>query len=167
MDFPAFPAALPESTSDVLVSRWTSAQLRALPKAEAEDLRHIVDAVGVRSGQAQALEAPVTRYKRVLEAPDSEHQALYLATRRTRAGCMQVLGLLRVGVKNLFLLRSGLGTALVEASPLCLLDFYVCEDEQRSGYGLLLFNEMLGVEGTVPEALGAWGMRAAQRPARV
>jgi len=54
-------------------------------------------------------------------------------------GC--VVGLLKVGRKNLFLLdRSGVQN---EVYPMCVLDFYIHESRQRSGCGKILFEHML------------------------
>lgn len=52
-----------------------------------------------------------------------------------------MLGLLKVGVKNLFI-RGGLGS-YQEIKPLCVLDFYVHESVQRLGIGKELFERML------------------------
>ena len=54
-----------------------------------------------------------------------------------------VLGLLKVGEKHLFVHDSH-GQSH-ERTPLCLLDFYVHESKQRSGYGKRLFDAMLEV----------------------
>ena len=53
---------------------------------------------------------------------------LYLKTDGTKA-----VGLLKVGKKALFI-RNTAGK-IFEISPLCVLDFYVHESVQRSGYG--------------------------------
>jgi alpha-tubulin N-acetyltransferase 1 len=65
---------------------------------------------------------------------------MYLKVEGNRA-----LGLLKVGVKNLFI-RGGLGS-YQEIKPLCVLDFYVNESCQRSGIGKELFEMMLQLEG--------------------
>jgi alpha-tubulin N-acetyltransferase 1 len=38
-------------------------------------------------------------------------------------------------------------------TPLCILDFYVCEGQQRRGYGKSIFDYMLNSENVVPEYL--------------
>jgi alpha-tubulin N-acetyltransferase 1 len=63
-----------------------------------------------------------------------------------------VLGLLKVGVKKLFI-RNESGQ-IKEISPLCVLDFYVHESVQRSGQGKQLFERMLECEKVRPEKLG-------------
>ncbi len=54
-----------------------------------------------------------------------------------------VIGLLKVGEKHLYVYDSH--GQVHERTPLCLLDFYVHESKQRSGYGKKLFNAMLEV----------------------
>jgi len=54
-----------------------------------------------------------------------------------------VIGLLKVGAKHLYVYDSH--GQVHERTPLCLLDFYVHESKQRSGYGKKLFNAMLEV----------------------
>jgi len=39
-------------------------------------------------------------------------------------------------------------------TPLCVLDFYVCEKIQRSGYGKQIFEKMLECENVDPAKLG-------------
>ena len=69
-----------------------------------------------------------------------------------RAEGNKVIGLLKVGVKKLFI-RNELG-GIKEISPLCVLDFYVHESVQRGGNGKALFEKMLEIEGVKPEKLG-------------
>lgn len=49
----------------------------------------------------------------------------------------KAIGLLKVGTKRLFI-RNAVGK-IFEISPLCVLDFYVHESVQRSGYGKVGF----------------------------
>ena len=44
-----------------------------------------------------------------------------------------MIGLIKVGFKKLFV--SNKNSKLVEINPLCVLDFYVHESQQRSGVG--------------------------------
>lgn len=50
-----------------------------------------------------------------------------------------------MGEKNLFLHDHQGQTH--EIKPLCVLDFYIYDNQQRKGYGLRLFNKMLEMEG--------------------
>ena len=54
-----------------------------------------------------------------------------------------VIGFLKVGEKHLFVYDSH--GQVYERTPLCVLDFYVHESRQRSGYGKKLFETMLQV----------------------
>jgi alpha-tubulin N-acetyltransferase 1 len=54
-----------------------------------------------------------------------------------------VIGFLKVGVKHLYVYDSH--GQVHERTPLCVLDFYVHESKQRSGYGKKLFDVMLEV----------------------
>lgn len=62
-----------------------------------------------------------------------------------------MVGMLKVGEKRLFVYDSRGENH--EMMPLCVLDFYVVESEQRKGYGKSLFDCMLSMENTVPEYL--------------
>lgn len=57
--------------------------------------------------------------------------------------------MLKVGEKKLFVYDSRGQNH--EMSPLCVLDFYVCEEQQRKGYGKSLFDMMLVMENARPE----------------
>ena len=63
-----------------------------------------------------------------------------------------MLGLLKVGVKNLFM--RGSGGSYTEIKPLCVLDFYVHESVQRGGIGKELFEKMLAYEKKQASELG-------------
>ena len=60
----------------------------------------------------------------------------------------RVIGMLKVGEKKLFI-RDDVGS-MREVAPLCVLDFYVDESVQRSGYGKALFERMLDSEKVEP-----------------
>ena len=72
----------------------------------------------------------------------AENQTAYiLVDRMGNNGMGTVIGLLKVGKKKLFLLdESGKPN---EMFPLCVLDFYVNESRQRSGWGRKVFDSML------------------------
>ena len=61
------------------------------------------------------------------------------------------IGILKIGKKKLFIRKSS--GVLVEMEPLCVLDFYVHESEQRNGFGKVLFDHMLLVENVLPHKL--------------
>ena len=82
----------------------------------------IIDKIGAASSKAQGLPAIITSASRLF----TSDTRLYL-----RAEGNKVLGLLKVGIKKLFI-RNETGT-IKEISPLCVLDFYIHESVQRSG----------------------------------
>lgn len=78
--------------------------------------------MGAASSKAQALPSIITSAARLFTSDNR----LYL-----RAEGKTVIGLLKVGLKKLFI-RNEYG-AIKEISPLCVLDFYVHESVQRGG----------------------------------
>ena len=62
-----------------------------------------------------------------------------------------MIGLLKVGEKRLFVYD--MHGENHEMTPLCILDFYITEVNQRKGYGRMLFDCMLRMENTTPEYL--------------
>ena len=76
----------------------------------------IIDRIGSASSKAQGLPSVITSGSRLF----TSDTRLYL-----RAEGNKVLGLLKVGVKKLFI-RNDSGM-IKEISPLCVLDFYVHE----------------------------------------
>ncbi|KAJ3247285.1 Alpha-tubulin N-acetyltransferase 1 [Chytriomyces hyalinus] len=63
----------------------------------------------------------------------------------------QVVGLLKIGVKNLFV--SDEYGRQIQISLLCVLDFYIHDSVQRCGYGKRLFEYMLETEQTTAAKL--------------
>ncbi|CDW81278.1 alpha-tubulin n-acetyltransferase [Stylonychia lemnae] len=104
----------------------------------------ILDRMGEASSKAQGLGAVITTAQKFFSA---EGQKLYLKVDNN-----QVQGLLKVGVKNLFI-RSALGS-YQEIKPMCVLDFYVHESCQRLGIGKELFEKMLENESKQAKDLG-------------
>lgn len=64
----------------------------------------------------------------------------------------QCIGFIKVGNKNLFIYNQN--GEIKEINPLCVLDFYVHESCQRSGYGKELFTFMLQSENIEAKDLG-------------
>eukprot|EP00095_Tigriopus_kingsejongensis_P009419 maker-scaffold143_size313727-snap-gene-2.18 protein:Tk09419 transcript:maker-scaffold143_size313727-snap-gene-2.18-mRNA-1 annotation:"alpha-tubulin n-acetyltransferase isoform x2" len=105
----------------------------------------IIDCMGNASAQAQDLKQAITSGSKV-RAHSGEH-IVYLLVDKTSQGC--VIGLLKVGKKNLFLMdRQG---SQNEVYSMCILDFYVHESRQRSGCGRQLFEHMLQDQGLDPQ----------------
>ncbi|KAF8820040.1 putative alpha-tubulin N-acetyltransferase [Cardiosporidium cionae] len=103
---------------------------------------NVINELGKESARAQKLKAPITSS---LKLADQENQ-IYVQFVRNRA-----TGLLRVGIKNLWMSEN---KGLVKADKLCVLDFYIVEEFRRQGYGKILFNCMLEIEGIEAKALG-------------
>ena len=104
----------------------------ALSGASAQQLRQLLDVLGEGSRRAQGLSKPVTAGWQPLCA-----NRIYVLFHQRAA-----LGLLKMGPKRLFVAR-GEKEGLLEISPLCCLDFYVVEGQQRAGLGRQLFGAML------------------------
>ena len=151
MEHPYLAALVPsDGSTGVRISRWTAGQVAALSGRDLATLRGVVDLAGARSAAAQGLAQPITVLSRLLH---EEEQVVYLACRcGEQRGTVQVLGLLKLGEKRLFLLPARSAT-LVEVCSHCVLDFYVHEAFQRSGWGQLLFQTAFATEGLSPEAL--------------
>jgi len=126
---------------------------RQMP-ASASNLARIIDTLGEASSkvmkfcyslaQAQGLSTVITSASKFFS---SENQRLYV-----KADGRAVLGILKVGQKNLFI-RGGAG-GYQEIKPLCVLDFYVHESVQRLGVGKDLFELMLEREKKEAKELG-------------
>jgi len=108
-----------------------------------QQLYAIIDGLGQGSKVSQGINAVLTSVERLCSSPS--HRIYLLCVDR------RAIGILKVGVKKLFIRRRT--GALVEMDPLCVLDFYVHESEQRNGWGRLLFDHMLSQEGVQPSQL--------------
>jgi len=106
-------------------------------------LRRVIDGLGELSAKAQSLGAVITTGSKFLAQSDNK---LYF-----KAIGRRVVGFLKTGYRNLFY-TSSFGR-IVEMRPLCVLDFYIHESVQRSGYGKELFERMLRDEGIAPSKL--------------
>eukprot|EP00096_Caligus_rogercresseyi_P009683 TRINITY_DN3329_c0_g1_i1.p1 TRINITY_DN3329_c0_g1~~TRINITY_DN3329_c0_g1_i1.p1 ORF type:complete len:222 (-),score=85.47 TRINITY_DN3329_c0_g1_i1:235-900(-) len=156
MEFPklkeAFSQGIYSIRSDLIPRPLSSSQAPDQPLLKAPSfhwstVQHlicsVIDDMGRASAEAQGLSHVVTSSEKLRSA---EEQVLYLFIRDS-----SVAGLLKVGRKNLFLLdASGHQN---EVYPLCVLDFYVHESLQRSGYGHKLFDAMLKDMGNLEPRL--------------
>ncbi|KAK8785728.1 alpha-tubulin N-acetyltransferase 1-like isoform X1 [Amblyomma americanum] len=104
-----------------------------------ERLGLVIDALGEASCAAQGLPAPVTTSDRL---QNSGHRLYVLVEPGVRGAI--VLGLLKVGFKQLFLRDEH--SRLCQVRPLCVLDFYVHHSRQRQGCGRRLFDRMAQTE---------------------
>lgn len=77
----------------------------------------------------------------------SDHHRIYLMKDgNSHNGNGSIVGMLKVGEKNLFVYDTQGKNH--EMKPLCILDFYVNEKQQRRGYGKQIFDYMLRMEET-------------------
>ena len=107
-------------------------------------LCQIIDDMGTNSKLAQGLNTCLTSLQRLRDCP--AHRLYLLCSEK------KCVGILKVGTKKLFIRnRSG---SLLEMEPLCVLDFYIHESEQRGGCGRMLFDYMLASENIMPHKLG-------------
>ncbi|XP_050300850.1 alpha-tubulin N-acetyltransferase-like isoform X2 [Anthonomus grandis grandis] len=105
----------------------------------------IVNAMGEASAAAQGLSKPITTADRLR---NSEHKLYLLIDHSANNGRGSVTGMLKTGQKGLYVFdREG---QHYQVSPPCILDFYVHESKQRSGYGRRLFEHMLFREQVEP-----------------
>uniref|UniRef100_H2ZDE8 Alpha-tubulin N-acetyltransferase n=1 Tax=Ciona savignyi TaxID=51511 RepID=H2ZDE8_CIOSA len=107
------------------------------------NLQIVIDTLGKRSAKAQQLTGSITTF---LKSQLNNHRLFILKDDCANNGLGCVIGFLKVGKKRLFVLdRDGNHN---EMNPLCVLDFYVHESQQRKGCGLCLFKHMLSMEAT-------------------
>ncbi|XP_077969120.1 uncharacterized protein LOC120344733 [Styela clava] len=112
------------------------------------DLENVIDEIGRKSAQAQHLSAPITTWSKLRI---NRHKVYLLKDPDVNNGKGKVVGFIKIGKKQLFVLdRDGKHN---EFHPLCVLDFYVHESQQRKGHGLKLFKYMLQTESVEPSHL--------------
>ena len=92
------------------------------------------NAMGIRSGVAQELTGPISSMAKL---HDTQHTVILYFDSATGTA----MGFLKYGRKDLFFYKKD--GAIVQCSPVCLLDFYVDESLQRRGVGSLLFRRMM------------------------
>ena len=113
------------------------------PTHRSPQISEIIDSMGRASSIAQGLPSTITTSSRFFNSSDNK---LYLKIHANK-----VVGILKTGVRKLFYTNE-IGRML-EITPLCLLDFYIHETCQRSGFGKELYEFMLKTECTTPNKL--------------
>lgn len=142
MELP-FDASKLTGTADS-ITLWDTKRLQSMRHSPTfQHLCSAIDAMGIGSKQSQGINAVLTSVERLRGNPDHR---LYLMCCEKKC-----IGIIKVGVKKLFIRRSN--GSLVEMEPLCVLDFFVHESEQRNGYGKVLYEFMLRTEGVEPRQL--------------
>jgi GNAT superfamily N-acetyltransferase len=107
------------------------------------EISEIIDIAGRESARAQSLPSTITTSTKFFSSSDNK---LYL-----KIDQQKVVGILKIGIRRLFY-SNEIGR-IIEISPLCLLDFYIHERYQRSGYGKELYEFMLRTEGVSPNKI--------------
>ena len=126
-----------------LIGKWHSDHTTGISwsRRDHEKVRSVIDDLGKRSAKAQNLPCQITSLTR---AEYNRHRIYLLKDKIANNGHGSVLGFIKVGRKQLFLLDCDGNQN--EITPLCVLDFYVHESKQRQGCGLRLFRFMLNAE---------------------
>ncbi|XP_023941073.2 alpha-tubulin N-acetyltransferase isoform X2 [Bicyclus anynana] len=121
-----------------------------------ENLSKLIDRLGEQSAAAQALNRVITTAEKLRNSPD--HLLYLLKDSQAKGGNGELIGLLKVGRKHLFLFDDQ--DKVREVEPLCILDFFVLPDRQRHGYGKVLFDHMLNGLNTSANKLAIDGPSA-------
>ncbi|XP_037815691.1 alpha-tubulin N-acetyltransferase 1 isoform X1 [Lucilia sericata] len=141
---PLFTQPIVKVTSNLLPHTFRGDRRQCLDATS--KMSEIIDHLGQLSASAQKLSKPVTTAQRLRM---SENQTIYLMAdvNAGKNGC--VIGLLKVGTKDLYLFDETGQTRKVENAP-SILDFYIHESRQRAGLGKDLFETMLADENWTP-----------------
>ncbi|XP_046845376.1 alpha-tubulin N-acetyltransferase-like isoform X1 [Xenia sp. Carnegie-2017] len=110
-----------------------------------QHLHKIIDALGAASSKAQGLHTIITTASKLKY---SDHELYILKDAASNKGQGTVIGIIKVGRKNLFLLD--MHGVQHEVVPLCVMDFYVHHTKQRNGCGKMLFEHMLKIHNLQP-----------------
>ena len=109
----------------------------------------IVDDMGTASARAQGLYLPITTLSKLIHSKHTLYILKEMAGEKDKK--TRVLGILKTGVKRLFL--TDMKGELYECESYSVLDFYVHESMQRAGCGKKLFEAMLEEEEVLPGRL--------------
>ncbi|KAM3956901.1 alpha-tubulin N-acetyltransferase 1 isoform 2-T2 [Aphomia sociella] len=118
-----------------------------------ESLSKLIDMLGEQSATAQGLNKVITTAEKLRNSPT--HTLYLLKDANAKSGKGEVIGLLKVGRKHLFLFDER--DKVCEVEPMCVLDFFVLRDRQRHGHGRLLFDHMLNDMECTPVELAIDG----------
>ncbi|XP_053624933.1 alpha-tubulin N-acetyltransferase 1-like isoform X2 [Plodia interpunctella] len=118
-----------------------------------ESLSKLINQLGEQSAAAQGLNKVITTAEKLQKSPS--YSLYLLKDADAKGGAGEVIGLLKVGRKHLFLFDDR--DKVCEVEPLCVLDFFVSHDRQRRGYGRMLFDHMLREAGARPQQLAIDG----------
>ncbi|CAF0950931.1 unnamed protein product [Brachionus calyciflorus] len=114
-----------------------------------QKVAYLIDKIGEASSKTQGLKETITSFRKF--NLNDQHRIYLMKDSQGNNGRGSLVGMLKVGEKRLFV--HDVQGQTHELMPLCVLDFYVYENQQRKGYGLCLFNKMLEMENVSPEHL--------------
>lgn len=114
---------------------------RTLTEDVTKKVDEVITALGGESAKAQKLSQPITTGQKV---KNQTHNVYILTDPKGKEGQGTAIGILKTGRKNLYLFDTK--GEQRQVSPVCILDFYVHESQQRNGKGKLLFEYMLKEE---------------------
>ena len=145
------PTCTPFFTQPIVVLNQAALQRPPWGHAAREAAR-MINEMGDCSAYAQGLVGPNNRPNPITQAHTlGETSArLYLLAQSGPHGAPVLVGLLKVGHKNLFHWDAH-GRTTELRDQLSVLDFYVHEQYQRGGFGKVLFGAMLQHEGLQPD----------------
>ncbi|XP_022124071.1 alpha-tubulin N-acetyltransferase 1 [Pieris rapae] len=106
-------------------------------------LKNVVNWIGEKSTLAQGLSKTLTSTDKLR---NSEHILYLLKDAAGNNGQGQVIGILKIGVKSLYLYDESM--KCLKVNPLCILDFYILEEYQKKGCGKKLFDYVLADQCT-------------------
>jgi len=142
MEFRVEMAKVTASTDSITI--WDAKRIHAhRGNPHHNILLEAINQMGEGSRRAQGLSQVLTSLMRLQTHVD--HRLYMLCQGRCS------IGILKVGTKKLFV-RNEIAD-MKEIEPLCVLDFYVHEKAQRSGFGKILYEHMLLNENILPHQL--------------
>lgn len=100
-------------------------------RGQRKNLGYVIDRMGEASSRAQGLREIITSTQRLQIS--ELHRVYLMKDPQANGGKGSVVGLLKVGEKNLFVYDAQGRNH--EMKPTCVLDFFVNEKIQRRGYG--------------------------------
>ena len=102
-----------------------------------DDVKKLIDELGQLSSKLQGLKHVITTFQSFFNGDNK----LYILVSEDKS---KALGFLKVGPRHLYFWDNSGGQK--EFNILCLLDFCVCPNSQRKGYGKILIDKMLETE---------------------
>lgn len=109
------------------------------------DVIELINKLGEDSSRTQGLKHIITTYSSFV---NSDNHRLYILYNDENT---RPVGFIKVGHKHLFIFD--IYGFQHEMTPLCLLDFFVCNDVQRQGYGKKMYDAMLKNENVEPRKI--------------